>query len=176
MGAEALRILLDTNVWVDYYSSPRRGHASAISLVDAATRAGADLLYAVPSTKDLFYLVAADFKAWTRGQRGGELTDGQAAAATELAWGCLDNMTQIATAVGCDLSDVWLARKRKRLHADYEDNLVLAAAERAHADLLVTSDEQLLRHAPVAAMCVADAMAYLESLEEEEDEKNDGLV
>lgn len=74
-------------------------------------------------------------------------------------------MCEIATAVGCDQSDVWLARKRRRLHGDFEDNLVLSAADRAKADLFVTNDEQLLRHAPVAAMGVRDAVAYLQSLE-----------
>ena len=53
---------------------------------------------------------------------------------------------------------------------------MLAAAERACADLLVTGDEQLLKHAPVAALCPADAIAYLETLEQDEGEKNGGLV
>ena len=176
MSRDTLKVLLDTNIWVDYYSSAREGHADATSLVALATQAGADLLYAIPTSKDLFYLVSSDFKAWTRRQCGGMLTHEQAAAATEVAWGCLDNMTQVATAVGCDVSDVWTARKRKRLHADYEDNLVLAAAERACADLLVTNDEQLLKHAPVAALDLTDAIAYLETLERDEGEKDDGLV
>ena len=176
MSADTLKVLLDTNVWVDYYSSAREGHADAISLVELATQAGADLLYAIPTSKDLFYLVSSDFKAWTRKQCGGGLTHPQAAAATEMAWGCLNNMTQIATAVGCDVSDVWVACKRRHLHADYEDNLVLAAAERACANLLVTSDEQLLKHAPVAALGPADAIAYLETLEQDEGEKDGGLV
>lgn len=35
---------------------------------------------------------------------------------------------------------------------------------RAKADLLVTSDESLLVHAPVAAVDVSDAIKYLEDL------------
>lgn len=49
---------------------------------------------------------------------------------------------------------VWLARKHLRISEDFEDCLVLAAAQRAKADLLVTSDEVLLRHAPVVALSV----------------------
>lgn len=63
-------------------------------------------------------------------------------------------MDEIATAVGADSSDVWLVRKYQRIHADFEDCMVLAAAQRAKADYLVTSDEALLRHAPVAALSV----------------------
>ena len=37
----------------------------------------------------------------------------------------------------------------------------LAAAQRAQADYLVTSDESLFRHAPVAALSVADFLALV---------------
>ena len=53
---------------------------------------------------------------------------------------------------------------------------MLAAAERSHADLLVTSDEQLLKHAPVAALGLGDAIAYLEKLGQDDNEKDNGLV
>ena len=33
--------------------------------------------------------------------------------------------------VACDQADVWMARKQRCLHEDYEDNLVVAAAQRA---------------------------------------------
>lgn len=165
MSASGKLVLLDTNIWVDRYSSVRPGHAVASELFKAAFEKGCQLLYSVTSSKDLFYLIASDYKAWAREKHDGTLTHAAAAAATEMAWGCVGNMCEIATAVGCDQSDVWLARKRKRLHRDFEDNLVLSAADRAKADLFVTNDEQLLRHAPVAAMGVRDAVAYLQSLE-----------
>ena len=67
--------------------------------------------------------------------------------------------------VACDQADVWMARKQRCLHEDYEDNLVVAAAQRAHADCLVTNDQNLLEHSPVAALSCADALAYLQALE-----------
>ena len=74
-----------------------------------------------------------------------------ACAAGEVAWSCLSVMDEIATAVACDQADVWMARKQRCLHEDYEDNLVVAAAQRACADCLVTNDQNLLKHSPVAA-------------------------
>lgn len=166
MGRMSVRtVLLDTNVWMDYFEGGRAGHADARAVVNSAFESGANLLYAVHSAKDVFYLVAGTYKADYRRAHGGTLTHAAAAAATEMAWGCVGNMCEIATAVGCDQSDVWLARKRKRLHRDFEDNLVLSAADRAKADLFVTNDEQLLHHAPVAALDASDAVAYLQSLE-----------
>lgn len=155
-------LLLDTNVWIDYYLAQRPGHGSAAELVTIACEKGADLLYAVVSTKDVFYLIAADFKRLARIEGGGELDEGAACAANEVAWGCISHMDDVATAVGCDQSDVWLARKHKGLHSDYEDDLVIAAAIRSNAGCLVTNDEALLRHAPVAALGVDDAIRWLQ--------------
>ncbi len=39
-------------------------------------------------------------------------------AVNEIAWACVEDMSGIATGIGCDISDLWLARRRKRLHAD----------------------------------------------------------
>lgn len=39
------------------------------------------------------------------------------------------------------------------------------AAQRAHADCLVTNDQNLLKHSPVAALSCTDALAYLQALE-----------
>ena len=73
-------------------------------------------------------------------------------------------MSELAIAVPCDYTDVWMAQKQRRLHGDFEDDLVIAAAMRVKADLLVTADKALLLHAPVAAVDLADAVKYLEDL------------
>ena len=47
------------------------------------------------------------------------------------------------------------------IRPDFEDDLVLAVAERAGADLLVTSDEHLIRKATVAARTPEDLLKAL---------------
>ena len=71
------------------------------------------------------------------------------------------NMTENATAVGADASDLWLADKYLALHRDYEDNLVLAACKRAQVDYLVTNDRKLLEHADLAAKTPRQMMPIL---------------
>lgn len=44
----------------------------------------------------------------------------------------------------------------------------LAAAERAHADLVVTNDKQLVGHAPVAAITPQGVLALLDAFSCEE--------
>lgn len=154
------RVLLDTNVWLDAFDGARSRSAEASSLIERCVSRGIDLLYAVESVKDVFYLVSASLKRQARAESG-RLTEAQANAIASYARSCVDTMCEVATAVGADVSDVWLARKYQRLHPDLEDCLVMAAAKRAEADLLVTSDDALLRHAPIAALSVADTLVLL---------------
>lgn len=161
MSVSVSTILVDTNIWIDYYLGYRTGHAQARELLAQANHADVDILHAVTSTKDVFFLVAADFKREARKQAQGVLSPSAAQAAQAVAWACVDNIQTISTAVGCDQSDVWIARKQRELHSDYEDNLIVAAAMRSKASLLVTNDEKLLRHCPVAALCAEDALKVL---------------
>ena len=155
-----MRLLFDTNVWLNNYLPDREGHDVAGKLLVACVHGGHDVLYAAVSAKDVFFLIARASKLYTR--REGPLSEGDAGAANEIAWACVANMGEIATPVGMDGSDLWIASKYKRLHADFEDDLVLAAAIRAKADYLVTSDERLLRKSPVAALAPGDMLALLE--------------
>ena len=100
MNAEGLKLVVDTNVWVDSYCSEHPGNETAIR---------------------------------------------------QLAWGCMRNMNEVATPIGADVSDIWLADKYLKIHPDFEDNLVLAACRRVKADFLVTNDAQLIAHADVVA-------------------------
>lgn len=161
MSSAIRTMLLDTNVWIDYYLGYRSNHVAVRKLMSKANHAGIDLLHAVTSTKDVFFLIAADFKREARSQNDNVLTPSAAQAAQAVAWGCLQNMEEISTPVGCDQSDVWLACKQRSLHADFEDNLIVAAALRSKASLLVTNDEMLIRHSPVATPSVEDALKVL---------------
>ena len=154
------RVLLDTNVWLDAFDGARPRSREANELIDACVRKGIDLLYAVGTARDVYYLVGASLKRETRAA-GEALSEDQVSAISAYATACIANMDEIATAVGADSSDVWLARKYQRIHADFEDCLVLAAAQRAQADCLVTNDEALLRHAPVAALSAGDFLALV---------------
>lgn len=165
MRALPSSLVIDTCVWVDNYLGTRPGSGEARSLLDAAIRLDIDLLYAITSAKDVYYLVAQVLKR-EQAREGVPLTPSLVAANRETAWACVENMERNATAVGLDASDVWLAHKFKPVHDDFEDNLVVAAARRAKADYLVTNDERLLRHSPVAAISPRDMFALLRSLAE----------
>ena len=160
MTTKHLSLLLDTNVLVDRYVRDRPHAAASHALICEAIKQECTLLYPARAIVDLHYQIGMYYKHLAR-EDNGALSKEDALACQEIAWSCIDNLCEIATAVGLDESDVWLARKYRSFNHDFEDNFVLAAAERAHADYLVTSDKDLLRKATVAALSPEDMLSYL---------------
>ena len=162
MASRQSTLLIDTNIWLDCFLPDRPGHAEAMSLILFAYEHECPLLYPASIAKDVFYLVGNTLKRDMR-KEGGTLTQRNAAAANEIAWGCVNSMRERATAVGADESDLWMACKLRSIHNDLEDNLIVAAAERANATYLITNDEILIKHSPVAALPPADALTLLQA-------------
>lgn len=160
MSVKLQDILVDTNVWLDYLDPSRAGHQDAFNLIAYACQEGHLIMYPLPILKDVFYLVAGNYKAQIRNEQGC-LTESDALVASEIAWACLEQIRSIATGVGVDESDAWLACKMRSLHGDFEDNLVIAAAQRAESTYVVTSDKSLISHAPVVALQPKDALEAL---------------
>jgi predicted nucleic acid-binding protein len=59
------------------------------------------------------------------------------------------------------LVDVESARSLHRIHRDFEDDLLLATAQRAEVSYLVTSDVKLAAKSPVPTMNAADLLTLL---------------
>lgn len=153
-------IVVDTNVWLDLLL-PNRVHArESRAFIAAATQKKYGLAYPVHSLKDIFFLVCSEMKQRARDEKGA-LSEHDALTAREIAWSCVEYVRNLATAVGADESDAWFACKYRSLNGDLEDNFVLAAAKRANAAFLVTSDETLLRKATVETHTPGDAAALL---------------
>lgn len=160
-----LKVIVDTNVWIDNYCGFRPGSQDAKAFFDIATKEGVELLYAVTSAKDVYCIVAAILKRMHR-DRGGAVDEGVARACEATAFACIENMAEVATAVGADVSDVWLAGKLRGSHLDFEDNLVVAAGQRSEADYLVTNDVLLARHSPIPAFGAADMASRIQAMNE----------
>ena len=154
-------ILVDTNIWVDNYLAGRPFADGSRNFLHEAYRRGIPLAYPAHCIKDVFFLIQLGLKRLKREQ--GKLSESDAAAIRQIAWSCIENMRELASAVAADESDIWTACKQRAVTDDLEDNLVIAAAQRAHARLLVTNDAYLLKHSPVPVLSAADALALMES-------------
>lgn len=153
-------ILVDTNVWLDNYLPNRPHGEESRSFLDEATMLGAELVYPASIVKDVFYVVGSEYKRMLRVE-GREVTQSDALAINRIAWAVVDNMSELATPVGMDLSDIWLASKWRGVDHDLEDNLIRAAARRAKVDLVVTWDKGLLAKALVPTVTPAVAIEEL---------------
>lgn len=157
-------ILIDTNIWLDNYIGTRSAKRASRSLIDVCYRLKIDLYLALVSLKDVYYNIGAALKRERRSE-GDSVDSSTAAAIEEYAWKCVLNMAEIGTLIPADTSDFVTARYYHQVHPDLEDDLILAAAQRARVNYLVTRDEKLLRHAPVAAITPDDMYTLLRSLE-----------
>ena len=155
-----LKIMVDANVWVDSFCVDHAESLAARAFIGRATETGALLFFPVHIAKDVLYVVQHELKRSVLAS-GGALDEASARAIGDAALAFVRNMTENATAVGADASDLWLADKYLALHRDYEDNLVLAACKRAQVDYLVTNDRKLLEHADLAAKTPRQMMPIL---------------
>lgn len=151
--SRSLKLLVDCNVWVDSYITPRANHEESLAFVNDALESGATLLFGASKLETILYVLRSEAKRILRIQKS-ELSDADAGFTLRFAWGCIDNLCEIATAVGLDESDLWLARQYRTYHGDLEDTILLAAATRSHADYLVTWDKSLLRNAAAVVRAV----------------------
>lgn len=131
-----LKVMLDTNVLLGYYLGREPGCKAATELLSILYQRETVPYASSLSLKDLFYLLSMTLKRMARQGTGGPLSESDAAAARRIAWTCVRK-----TIGGC---------------------LQFAAAREVKVDYLVTSDENLVLHAPVACLAPKDALKILE--------------
>ena len=154
-------LLIDTNVWYDVELG--KANREAVRRFFIAARAhDARMGIAAHSLKDLYALVESRMKFLNRTE-GTISQNSSGKVARAVAWALVEKALDNAEIVGSDYSDALIAVKHRPIHDDFEDCLVIAAAMRMNADLLVTSDQALLKHAPVAALSPQDATHWLEN-------------
>ncbi len=151
MSAATKTIMVDTNVWVDLYVPGRPLRDASLAFFKAVQRDDVELVFTLDIARAVYRVVSHEAKRWVR-QDKGSLSDAYAKAIAAHGWDFVESMQEQATAIGSATADLWLASKLRDEHAEIEDNLIVAACMRIEADYLVTNDEKLLRHAPVAAV------------------------
>lgn len=162
MKDKPVSILLDTNIWLDYYIPDRKPHRQAKDLIEFSQTSNVVLVYNSPIIKDVFYLIRGFLKNKELALNG-RITESSSIEIREIAWSCVDHMSEIAVAAPCGEPEIWIARQYRNLHHDFEDNLVLGSLETSKATYLVTSDADLLRHSPKAAFNAEDMLSLLQA-------------
>lgn len=98
---EAKHLLVDTNVWLDYYLQ-EGAFDEAKRLVELAEAGKIDLLYAPTTAKDVFYILPR--RLARRNANGMNVPFASA------SWACIEHMMQVATASPLSLASArWRA-------------------------------------------------------------------
>ena len=155
-----LRFLVDTNVWLDAFIDRSRNHDTASTFLKDARLSNTPLFTAIEATKDVYYLVTLELKRMQR-REVGKVTELFANAVREAAWSCVTAMRRNSTIVAADASDMVEAIALRADHDDYEDNLIIAAAIRANATHIISSDKQLQACSPIACIGLDEALELM---------------
>ena len=150
-----LSLLIDTNVWIDYFMRTEPDKGTSERLLEAAALNDIALLVCPTTLKDVFYLLPRRFKREdaAMGKQGGPYD--------AVAWACIERMLEVATPSPLGLFECTMARTLRGKFGDYEDNLVLSSGESAQADYIVTRDVELLRRFPEACITPERALELI---------------
>lgn len=135
------KVLLDTNVVLDYLSSTRPEHLAAVDLLEALIDTGTGILVPAGSLKDAYYILCRKY----RDER----------VVRERLWG-FSKIVELGELTG---EVVELAFSSDE--SDFEDGIVRATAEIAGVEAIITRDAGAFASSFVPAMTPAQ---YCESL------------
>lgn len=156
-----LRLLIDTNVLLDYYLGRPSSLAGMKKLIERARESEKLILYvSALSLKDVYFVLGRTLKMAARNE--GALTDGAIDAANETAWACIRDIREIAIIAPVGTDEVLDSFVFKRHHNDFEDDLILGVANRVDADYVVTGDRDLIAHTNGVCIDVARAVELLD--------------
>lgn len=157
MTERRLNLLVDTNVWLDHFLGRKNAPAATAFLQAAFERE--DALAVTPAImKDAFFIVGTTMKRRAR-ESGGGVDAAMAAAANEAAWSCLSSIQSQAAVLSIGFGEHLEATMLRGRHADYEDDLLLAVAQKDAIDYLVTNDQKLLAVTAAPAMMPQEYLA-----------------
>lgn len=161
-----LKLLIDTNVWMDYFSGRSDRTANVVHLIEVADASERITLFASSlSVKDVSYLVSAAIKRECR-RKTGSLSNDAIAAADETAWACVRQMRELALIAPVGADEVFDSFVFRPHHNDFEDDLMLGVANRIDADYVVTEDKNLIRHTNGVCIDVKQALRLVGEAED----------
>ncbi len=146
-----IKLLIDTNVWLDYFLGRPRTLADILDLFAIADESErVVLLVSSLSIKDVYFVLGQNMKA--RAREAGKLAPETVAAAEEASWECVRKIREMALVAPVGANEVFDSFVFKRYHGDFEDDLILGVGNRADVDYVVTGDGGLIKHA--SGVCV----------------------
>ena len=106
-------------------------------------------------TQRRVFLIGVSLKGWTR-ETGEKVTEESALAVNEISWACLSQIQGMSIVLNLGFAEHLEASALRSKNPDYEDNLLLATAQNAKVDYIITKDKGLLANDVVPAITPAE--------------------
>ena len=161
VNTKTLKVLIDTNTWIDYYTGRDGAQGCSSKLIKSLLCSKHDVYVSALSTKDVFYLLQAYLKLAHRKQDGDTFSLEQVRAIQEVAWKCTEHLIKTAKLAAVGTAECERALALREFGNDYEDNLIVACAEACGADYLVTNDESLKAPGTIAIVSPQELYSML---------------
>jgi predicted nucleic acid-binding protein len=113
------KVLLDTNILLDFFEASRPEHRTAVDLIAALLKHGIEICVVATSLKDIYYILTRH-------------TDEPSARR------CVNTLIQTTTVLAVDALICQDAAIDKE--PDFKDGIILASARQADVDVIVTRD------------------------------------
>lgn len=156
------RILLDTNVLLDYLLH-RDDHAKmAESVMELGAKNNVTLLCASLSLKDIAYLSSSAIRREFKPNESDVENFTRGFLSSRVPWRCIEQVKEMCDIVAVDESTCDKAFSLQKRHRDFEDDLIIVAAQQSGANCVVTSDAELISHFPEYCKTPAEIVAALE--------------
>ena len=146
-----MKLLIDTNVWIDFFLPARNDHINAQELIGYCEKFNVEMYAAFHSITNFNYIFKNNLKLLYKNKLSSEEIN-------KLAWNATNNIIHSATIVGADYGDAYGAFIYKDIHNDYEDDIVYILAQKAKTDYIVTNDKNMIKHSPIGAYNTKDAL------------------
>jgi len=136
----AIRVVLDTNVLLDFLNITRPEHDLAVALLGVLRRRGVDTCAVATSLKDIYYVLGR--------------SDGK-----QVARAAVDSVLKTMMILPVDFD--CCKRAGASTEPDFEDGIIRAAAEIAQADYLITRDTSAFEGSRVPQISPATAIKVI---------------
>ncbi|MDF7641373.1 PIN domain-containing protein [Bifidobacterium sp. ESL0784] len=160
-------IVFDTNILIDIVMHRSLRESAALKLMDACADLNLNPMCVSLSLKDVDYIVKVNTKRDFKDAMAGVEQATVQQLVTQIGWTSVESIMEVCQVAAVDGEVCKKALKLRSAHPDFEDDLIVAASRQANADMVVTDDQDLIKHFPDLCISVEDALKQIDGTDQD---------
>ena len=159
--SKQVSILCDTNILIYYMLCTPRFIKDVMKLFERCVEREVKLSCASLSLKDIAYLSSSAIRREFKPNESEVENFTRGFLSSRVPWRCIEQVKEMCDIVAVDESTCDKAFSLQKRHRDFEDDLIIVAAQQSGANCVVTSDAELISHFPEYCKTPAEIVAAL---------------